>query len=130
MKAYSKSNILDLRWASVDLVRRQLWVNPDDAKGGKAVGIPLNGLAMTVLNECRDRHPDAVFTVEGRTYRRIDHRNWRLVADLPGCEFSRVRFHDPRHTWASRHVQAGTNLQTLMELGDGRAMTWCCAMPT
>lgn len=44
-----KSNILQLRWANVDLARRQLWLHPDDAKGDKAIGIPLNALAMQVL---------------------------------------------------------------------------------
>ncbi len=110
-----KSNILDLRWASVDLARRQLWVNPDDAKGGKAIGIPLNALAMTVLNECRDQHPDVVFTVEGRPYRWIDHRTWLRIcrdADLAG-----VRFHDLRHTWASWLAQAGVDPQHLKTLG-------------
>lgn len=64
-----KGNILQLRWANVDLARRQLWVHPEDAKGGKAIGIPLNALAMQVLNSCRGKHPEFVFSVEGRPYR-------------------------------------------------------------
>ncbi len=110
-----KSNLLGLRWDHIDLARRQLWVTPDDAKGGKAIGLPLNGLAMTVLNACRGHHPDYVFTVEGRPYRWIDHRTWQRVcadAGVPG-----LRIHDLRHTWASWLAQAGVDPQHLKMLG-------------
>lgn len=110
-----KANILGLRWQNVDMARQQLWVHPDDAKGGKAIGIPLNALAMQVLNACRGQHPENVFTVGGRPYRWIDHRTWLSViekAGLPG-----VRFHDLRHTWASWLAQAGVDPQHLKTLG-------------
>jgi integrase len=110
-----KSNILQLRWANVDLARRQLWVHPDDAKGGKAIGIPLNGLAMQVLNACRGQHTEFVFSVEGRPYRWIDHRTWQRAcndAGVPG-----LRFHDLLHTWASWLAQAGVDPQHLKTLG-------------
>lgn len=110
-----KGNILELRWQNIDLARRQLWVNPEDAKGGKAIGIPLNTLAMSVLTECRGQHPEVVFSVEGRPYRWLDHRTWLRVcrdACLPG-----VRFHDLRHTWASWLAQAGVDPQMLKTLG-------------
>lgn len=110
-----KSNILGLRWDHVDLARRQLWVHPDDAKGGKAIGIPLNALAMTVLNECRGNHQDSVFTVDGRPYRWIDHRTWLRVCRDAGIE--NFRWHDLRHTWASWLAQAGVDPQHLKVLG-------------
>lgn len=110
-----KSNILQLRWVNVDPARCQLWVYPEDAKGGKAIGIPLNALAMQVLNGCREQHPEFVFSVEGRPYRWIDHRTWQRVcrdAGVPG-----LRFHDLRHTWASWLAQAGVDPQHLKTLG-------------
>lgn len=106
-----KSNILGLRWDRVDLVHRQLWVHPDEAKGGKAIGIPLNALAMSVLHECRGQHPDAVFVVEGRPYRWIDHRTWQRICKDAGVEG--LRFHDLRHTFASWLAQAGVDPQHL-----------------
>lgn len=110
-----KGNILGLRWQNVDLVRRQLWVHPDDAKAGKAIGIPLNALAMSVLRDCQGHHPDAVFAVDGRPYKWIDHRTWlRVTAD---AGLSGVRFHDLRHTWASWLAQAGVDPQHLKTLG-------------
>jgi len=110
-----KCNILGLRWDQVDLARRQLWVHPDDAKGGRAIGIPLNALAINVLNACRRQHPEAVFTFEGHQYRWIDHRTWLRVCRDAGL--SGVRFHDLRHTWASWLAQAGVDPQHLKTLG-------------
>lgn len=110
-----KSNILGLRWQNVDLVRRQLWVHPEAAKAGKAIGIPLNTLAMSVLEAYRGQHPEVVFTVDGRPYRWIDHRTWlRVIAD---AGLTGVRFHDLRHTWASWLAQAGVDPQHLKTLG-------------
>lgn len=110
-----KGNILNLRWDHIDVARRQLWVHPDDAKGGKAIGIPLNALALQALNDCVGHHPQAVFVVDGKPYRWIDHRTWQRVcrdAGVPG-----LRFHDLRHTWASWLAQAGVDPQHLKTLG-------------
>jgi integrase len=70
---------------------------------------------MQVLNSCRGKHPEFVFSVEGRPYRWIDHRTWQRVtkdAGVPG-----LRFHDLRHTWASWLAQAGVDPQHLKTLG-------------
>lgn len=121
-----KSNILDLQWTSVDLARRQLWVHPDDAKGGKAIGIPLNALAMDVLNRCRGQHPEAVFVVEGRPYRWIDHRTWQALCQRAGV--AGLRFHDLRHTLGKlvgpggRRSAAPQNPGRLVYAGDGGAL--------
>ena len=46
-------------------------------------------------------------------------RAWKQAFDRAGIE--EFRWHDLRHTWASWHVQSGTPLNALQELGG-----WSC----
>lgn len=55
----------------------------------------------------------------------VSTRAWNQALVRAGIERT-FRWHDPRHTWASWHVQNGTPLQELMELGqlrDGPAVS-------
>ena len=61
------------------------------------------------------QHPEFVFTYAGRPIQRPDILTWQRACKKVGI--ADFRWHDLRHTWASWHVQAGTSLQTLMELG-------------
>ena len=57
-----------------------------------------------------------MFTYEGKTVDRCSTKAWKRVLQNAGIEAT-FRWHDLRHTWASSHVQRGTPLQELMELG-------------
>jgi len=115
-----KSNVMGLRWSNVDLIRRQLWIEPEASKSGKAIGGPLNDLALSALAGCRGQHPDYVFTLEGRPYRWLDHHTWQRVCHDAGVP--NLRFHDLRHTWASWLAQAGVDPQQIKTLGGWSSM--------
>lgn len=109
------SNITGLEWRQVDLGRRQAWIWADQAKAGQAIAVPLNADAVAVLRRQFGVHPDRVFTHAGQPFHQANGRTWRTAVKAAGLED--FRFHDLRHTWATRHIQAGTPLHALMELG-------------
>ena len=109
------ANITGLEWRQVDLGRRQAWIWPDQSKTRQALAVPLNEDAVAVLRRQWGNHPDRVFTYQGFPLRQANGRTWRTAVKAAGLED--FRFHDLRHTWASRHIQAGTPIHALMELG-------------
>jgi len=107
--------ILTLEWSGVDLRRKIAWVSADLAKSGRARAVPLNNDAIQIIRHRIGTHPTLVFTRNGRQQVQIDPKMFgRACAKAGITEF---RFHDLRHTWASWHVQAGTPLFVLKELG-------------
>ena len=110
-----KSNVTGLRWSQVDLVRRTAWIHPDQAKARKAIAVPLSAAAVVVLREQIGKHPDYVFSYRGKPVTQVNTKAWRQALKRAGIE--NFRWHDMRHAWASWHVQAGTPLHVLQELG-------------
>ncbi|MFP7721951.1 site-specific integrase [Lysobacter sp. A3-1-A15] len=108
-------NVSFLRWEQVDMAPRVAWIHPDEAKAGRAIGVPLNASAMDVLARRHGQDAEYVFTYEGRPVAQAPPRHGRRRWNA-GIERT-FRWHDPRHTWASWQVQNGTPLQELMERG-------------
>ena len=109
-------NVSYLQWDQVDLSRGVAWIHPDQAKAGRAIGVPLNEDALAVLRARLGEHKVYVFTFQGKPVDRCSTRAWKQAVVRAGIDRS-FRWHDLRHTWASWHVQSGTRLQELMELG-------------
>lgn len=123
-----RSNILDLEWSQVDMLRKVAWINPENAKGGKAIGVALNDTACRVLRDQIGKHsrwifvhtkpgnrPDGTKTEAVRKMRVDDNRAWSAGLKRAGIED--FRFHDLRHTWASWLIQSGVPLSALQEMG-------------
>lgn len=109
-------NVSYLRWDQVDMSRRVAWIHPDEAKAGRAIGVPLNEDALDVLRRRLGQDRAYVFTFNGKPVERCSTHAWKRALERAGIERT-FRWHDLRHTWASWHVQSGTPLQELMELG-------------
>lgn len=109
-----KGEILSMKWESVNLSRRIAVVTADNAKSGKARPLPLNDEAVKIITSC-PRDSDYVFAKNGHQAAQIGRYEFEKALELVGI--SDFRFHDLRHTWASWHVQDGTPLMVLKEMG-------------
>ncbi len=109
------SNVTGLEWSQVDLVRRLAWVHPDQAKARKAIPVPLNAEAVGIIRRWLGRHMTHVFSYHGKPITQVSTKAWYAALERAGIED--FRWHDLRHTWASWHVQNGTPLYVLQELG-------------
>lgn len=110
-----RANVTGLQWSQIDLVRRTAWIHPDQAKARKAIAVPLSAAAVIVIREQIGKHPTHVFSYHGNAIVQVNTKTWR--ATLVKVGITDFRWHDLRHTWASWHVQAGTPLHVLQELG-------------
>ena len=108
-------NILDLTWDRVDLARRIATIEEADTKNGEALGVPLNDVAVAVLERQKGRHRTHVFTYRGRPLRTANTRAWRGA--LKACGIRDFRWHDLRHSWATWLRQNDVPTWVLQELG-------------
>ncbi len=108
-------NVSYLRWDQVDVARRMAWIHADQSKSRKAIAVPLNDSALSVLEGQRGKHSAWVFTYADKPVDRTSTKAWKAALGRAGIE--NFRWHDLRHTWASWHVQNGTSLQELQALG-------------
>jgi len=116
-----ESNVTGLQWSQLDMHRRCAWIHADQAKGKKAIAVPLNEDALTVIRQQIGKHDIHVFTYEGNPVTRANNHAWRKALVRAGVKD--FCWHDLRHTWASWHVQNGTPLHVLKELGGWSDLT-------
>ncbi|MCW9717389.1 tyrosine-type recombinase/integrase [Avibacterium sp. 21-599] len=109
------SNITQLKWSQIDLPKKLAWVNSDESKTGNSIGIPLNDKAIEVIITQFGKHKENVFTYKGKPVRIANTKAFRNALSRAGIKD--FRFHDLRHTWATRHIMSGTPLYVLQELG-------------
>lgn len=118
-----QSEILNLQWPQVDLAHRTLMIL--EQKNGGQDTLPVNATANDVLQaraKVRSISTPQVF------FNHAGHR-WNARNLLRAFYVARkkagitdVRFHDLRHTFASRLVQSGVDLYTVQRLGRWKCM--------
>lgn len=56
-----RPNIINMEWQQIDMQRRVAWVNPEDSKSNRAIGVALNDTACKVLRDQIGKHHKWVF---------------------------------------------------------------------
>lgn len=105
-------NVIGLEWSNVNLKKRVAWIDAKNSKSGKAIVVPLNDDAMAVLRGQIGIHETKVFDYN---ISQLSTNTFQAAVKRAGL--SDFRWHDLRHTWASWHIQNGTPINVLKELG-------------
>lgn len=110
-----------LTWGDVDLTAAMLTVRGETAKTNRTRHVPLNKTALKALKAWKPDHPDPgayVFPgkVEGKPVTDIKTAWKQLLKSVKDAPITHFRVHDLRHTFASKLVQAGVDLNTVREL--------------
>jgi len=113
-----RGELLQLQWRDVDLVRRIVTVRGEGAKTGQTRHVPLNSEVASVFKTWKSTEVEPgwfVFSGSTTTTPLTEARKaWRGV--LKTARIASFRFHDLRHTFASKLVMAGVDLNTVREL--------------
>lgn len=123
-----RANLLGLQWSEIDLKRKVMWIHPDDAKAGKAIGIPLSAQAVDILKGQIGQHETHVFTYELTRNKKTKNVPMKEVGEayqraVKRAGLTGVNWHTLRHTWASWHVMNGTPLEVLQKLGGWNSLS-------
>jgi len=89
------------------------------ARTGLTRHIPLNGIALSVLKAWKGQSGDAsaeAYVFPGRGRGRLNNVRKAWTGVLTEARIKGFRFHDLRHTFASKLVMAGVGLNTVRDL--------------
>ena len=109
--------ILSLSWRGVDLIRRTAMVF--HSKNGERRTIPLNQTVLSLIKErgtLRSLRTDLVYPRKTHTLLESGHLRRAFRLALKKARIEDFRFHDLRHTFASRLVQVGVELHKVQRL--------------
>jgi integrase len=106
-----RGELLSLSWMDIDLEEKLLTVRGTSAKSGDTRYIPLNEEAVLLLRNWRNDSVEGERVFPVRTSFKTA---WGAL--LEHAKVTRFRWHDLRHHFASRLVQAAVPLNTVREL--------------
>ena len=98
-----RGEILAERWEHVDFNRDLLYVTHSKTAEGEAREIPLTGRMLRLLRPLR-KDEGLIFTFKDRPIRKIKTA-WKAAIRRAGIRY--LRFHDLRHTFNTRLMEAG-----------------------
>jgi len=112
----SQEEIIHLRWQKIDLFRKVLITSRE--KTGDTRTLPLNNTVVTLLRERSKVKSISGFVFFNGANKKIDR--WKLKnnfnAAVKEAGIEKFRFHDLRHTFATRLAQAGVDIYKISKL--------------
>lgn len=111
-----RGEVFNLMWVNIDFHTKTITVEGETAKSGKTRHVPLNAEALEGLRRWKAQGTGTGLVFPGKGGKPLDNvqKAWEHL--LSNAGISNFRFHDLRHSFASRLVMAGVDLNTVREL--------------
>ncbi len=74
-----------LAWNQIDMQRKVAWIHPDQAKAKKAIGVPLNDDAISVIKTQIGKHHHYVFTYKANPVLKAGGNAWEKSTQTRSC---------------------------------------------
>lgn len=111
-----RGELFSLEWSDIDFLPNRLTVRAAASKGARTRHIPLNATACGVLKRWQKQSSGTGLVFPGKKGKRLDNIStaWRkLITD---AEIEGFTFHDLRHDFATKTLQAGADIVVLSKL--------------
>lgn len=107
-----KGDLMSLTWDDIDFQRKEITLR--ETKNNELHHIPISNVLYPLLDKLTQDKRGLVFKKsDGTSYGDPYHR---FIRACSWAGLTNFRFHDLRHTFASRLVQAGVRIRTVQEL--------------
>jgi len=106
-----RSEILSLKWENVNFRKGLIFIK--DSKSGDRE-VPMNYTVFETLKELPQDHEYVFFNPQTETHIKDVKTSFKAACD--DAKIEGLRFHDLRHTAASRMIQAGVDLVTVSRI--------------
>lgn len=112
-----RGEVFNLTWADIDLKNKTITIEGDTSKSGQTRHIPMNREALAIIETWKDQHTrDSGYVFPSKDGKRLDNVNTSWEGVLKLAKVTGFRWHDLRHTFASKLVMAGVPLNTVRDL--------------
>ena len=114
-----KGEIISLKWENVDLENNLITIDQTNAKSKKTRRVPVNSIMRKILLEQRLKSAGSEYVFQsskGTPYFRQDSLNRAFMLALSKAGIKGLRFHDLRHTAATRMIESGASIVAIKEI--------------